>query len=80
MQRDPRLCLCVDEEAAPYAFVQVQGEATISEEPAELVRSAPAIAARYTNLQVTGRIAVRARHGGWDMRKRIVGVGVLLRW
>ena len=45
--RDPRLCLCVDEEAAPYAFVQVQGTATISEDPDELVRSATAIGGRY---------------------------------
>ncbi len=31
----------------PYAFVQVQGEAELSEDPAELLRIATAIAARY---------------------------------
>ncbi len=45
--RDPRLSLCVDSEAPPYGFVQVQGEATVSEDPAELVRSATVIGARY---------------------------------
>ncbi len=45
--RDPRLVLCVDIEQPPYAFVQVQGEAAVSEDPAELRASAALIAARY---------------------------------
>jgi PPOX class probable F420-dependent enzyme len=45
--RDPRLVLCVDLEEPPYAFVQVQGVATISEDLDELVRGATAIGARY---------------------------------
>ena len=40
IRRDPRLVLCVDLEEPPYAYVQVQGTATISEDPDELVRSA----------------------------------------
>jgi PPOX class probable F420-dependent enzyme len=47
IRRDPRLVLCVDLEQPPYAYVQVQGTATISEDPDELVRSATAIAGRY---------------------------------
>jgi len=47
LTRDPRVSLCVDLEEPPYAFVQVQGEAELSEDPAELVRTATAIAARY---------------------------------
>jgi PPOX class probable F420-dependent enzyme len=47
LARDPRVSLCVDLEEPPYAFVQVQGEAELSEDPAELVRTATAIAARY---------------------------------
>ena len=47
LARDPRATLCVDLEEPPYGFVQVQGEAEISEEPGELVRTATAIAARY---------------------------------
>jgi PPOX class probable F420-dependent enzyme len=47
LARDPRAALCVDQEEPPYAFVQVQGEAELSEDPGELVRTATAIAARY---------------------------------
>jgi len=47
LARDPRISLCVDREEPPYAFVQVQGEAELSEDPAELLRTATAIAARY---------------------------------
>jgi PPOX class probable F420-dependent enzyme len=47
LARDPRATLCVDLEEPPYAFVQVQGNAELSEDPGELVRSATAIAARY---------------------------------
>jgi PPOX class probable F420-dependent enzyme len=47
LARDPRATLCVDLEEPPYAFVQVQGEAELSEDPVELVRTATAIAARY---------------------------------
>ena len=47
LARDPRATLCVDLEERPYGFVQVQGTAELSEEPAELLRTAIAIAARY---------------------------------
>jgi PPOX class probable F420-dependent enzyme len=47
LARDPRVALCVDLEEPPYGFVQVQGEAELSEDPGELVRTATAIAARY---------------------------------
>ena len=47
LARDPRAAVCVDLEEPPYAFVQVQGLAELSEDPAELVRTATAIAARY---------------------------------
>ncbi|MGH3566149.1 MAG: PPOX class F420-dependent oxidoreductase [Pseudonocardia sp.] len=45
--RDPRLVLCIDLEEPPYAYVQVQGRVSVSEDPDELVRSATAIGARY---------------------------------
>jgi PPOX class probable F420-dependent enzyme len=47
LARDPRASLCVDLEEPPFAFVQVQGDAELSEDPAELLRTAIAIAARY---------------------------------
>lgn len=45
--RDPRVVLCVDLEGPPYAFVQVQGSVTLSEDPDELRRTATALGARY---------------------------------
>jgi PPOX class probable F420-dependent enzyme len=47
IRRDPRLALSVDLEEPPYGFVQIQGTATISEDPDELLRSATAIGRRY---------------------------------
>jgi PPOX class probable F420-dependent enzyme len=71
LARDPRVSLCVDLEEPPYAFVQVQGEAELSEEPAELLRTATAIAARYMGADhaeefgkrnaVPGELVVRLR-------------------
>jgi PPOX class probable F420-dependent enzyme len=47
LARDPRTAICVDLERPPYGFVQVQGVAELSEDPAELLRTATTIAARY---------------------------------
>lgn len=47
LARDPRAALCVDLESPPYQFVQVQGIAELSADPAELLRTATAIGARY---------------------------------
>ena len=71
LTRDPRATLCVDLEEPPYAFVQVQGEAELSQDPAELLRTATAIAARYVGAEqaeqfgrrnaVPGELVVRLR-------------------
>lgn len=45
--RDPRLAICVDSEVAPFGFVQVQGVAAVSEDPAELLTTATLIGSRY---------------------------------
>jgi PPOX class probable F420-dependent enzyme len=71
LARDPRVSLCVDLEQPPYAFVQVQGEAELSDDLDELVRTATAIAARYMGPEraeefgkrngVPGELVVRVR-------------------
>lgn len=71
LARDPRVTLCVDLEEPPFAFVQVQGKAELSEDPAELLRTATAIAARYMGAEraeefgkrnaVPGELVVRLR-------------------
>lgn len=47
LARDPRATIVTDLQAPPYGFVQVQGNAELSEDPGELLRTAIAIAARY---------------------------------
>ena len=71
LARDPRVSLCVDLEVPPFAFVQVQGDAELSEDPAELLRTATAIGARYMGTDraeefgkrnaVPGELVVRLR-------------------
>jgi PPOX class probable F420-dependent enzyme len=71
IRRDPRLALCVDLEEPPFAFAQVQGIATISEDPDDLLRSATAIGGRYMGAEraeefgrrngVPGELLVRLR-------------------
>jgi PPOX class probable F420-dependent enzyme len=45
--RDPRVAICVDDQAPPYSFVQVQGSVSMSDDPDELLDTATRIAARY---------------------------------
>lgn len=71
LARDPRVAICVDLEQSPYAFVQVQGVAELSEDAVDLVATATAIAARYMGPEraeefgrrngVPGELVVRVR-------------------
>jgi len=71
LAQDPRVSLCVDLEVPPFAFVQVQGRAELSEDPGELARTATAIGARYMGADraeefgrrnaVPGELVVRIR-------------------
>lgn len=47
LRRDPRVALVVDVERPPYAYVQVQGVASVSEDPDELLRVATVLGGRY---------------------------------
>ena len=59
LARDSRATLCVDLEEPPYAFVQVQGDAELSEDPGELLRTATAIAARYVGPELAEEFGKR---------------------
>jgi PPOX class probable F420-dependent enzyme len=71
LARDPRVVVCVDDPRPPYSFVQVQGLAATSEDPAELLDTATRIAARYVGEEraeefgrrngVPGELVVRVR-------------------
>lgn len=45
--RDPRVSLCFDDERPPFAFVQIAGTTTTSDDPAKLLDWATRIAGRY---------------------------------
>jgi PPOX class probable F420-dependent enzyme len=47
LRRDPRICVSVDDQAPPYAFVCCWGEASLSGDLDELLRWATAIGGRY---------------------------------
>jgi PPOX class probable F420-dependent enzyme len=47
LQRDPRVSLCVDDEAPPFAFVILEGTASLSEDLDELRLWATRIGGRY---------------------------------
>lgn len=47
LARDPRVVMCVDDPHPPYSFVQVQGTATISEDPQQLIDVATRTGGRY---------------------------------
>jgi PPOX class probable F420-dependent enzyme len=45
--RDPRVSHCFDDERPPFSFVTIDGEASISTDPDELLRWATRVAGRY---------------------------------
>lgn len=47
MQRDPRVCLCVDVETSPYAYIQVEGTVEMSADLSALVYWGRRIVSRY---------------------------------
>lgn len=67
MRRDPRVSLCVDDDAPPFAFVIVEGLAACSDDGADLLRWATRIGGRYMG---AGQAEAYGRRNG--------GVGELL--
>lgn len=71
IRRDPRVSLCVDDEAPPFSFVLFEGAATLSEDLEELRGWATRIAERYMGSDqaeaygrrngVAGELLVRVR-------------------
>ena len=71
LARDPRVALCVDDERPPFAFVTIEGTATVSDDPDEVARWAATIGGRYMGADraeefgrrngVRGELLVRVR-------------------
>ncbi len=47
IKHDPKVCICVDDEAPPFNYVQVEGEAVLSSNGDELKYWATRIAGKY---------------------------------
>ncbi len=47
MQRDPRVCITVDDENPPYSFVMIEGNVSLSSEMDTLLHWATQIGGRY---------------------------------
>ena len=47
IRRDPRVCICVDDETPPFAFMQIEGIATLSADSNALLHWATRIGGRY---------------------------------
>jgi PPOX class probable F420-dependent enzyme len=81
LRRDPRVVICVDDPHPPYSFVQVQGVATVSEDPQDVLDIATRAGARYMGADradefgrrnaVPGELVVRVRP-----TKVITGFGI----
>jgi len=69
--RDSRVVICVDDPRPPYSFVQVQGVATVSDDPRDVLDIATRTGARYMGPDradefgrrnaVPGEVVVRVR-------------------
>lgn len=81
LARDPRVVLCVDDSTPPFAFVQVQGVASLSEDPDKLLDIATRTGGRYMGADraeefgrrngVPGELVVRVKptkvHAAFDV-------------
>jgi PPOX class probable F420-dependent enzyme len=71
LARDSRVVICVDDPHPPYSFVQVQGVATVTEDPPDVLDIATRTGARYMGAEradefgrrnaIPGELVVRVR-------------------
>ena len=52
IRRDPRVCICVDDQTPPFAFVQSEGTAVLSDDPDALLYWATRIGGRYMGAEL----------------------------
>ncbi len=62
LRRDPRVTLCVDDDAPPFSFVTISGRASISTDRDELHYWAVRLGGRYMGPETADRFA--QRNGG----------------
>jgi len=59
VRRDPRVSLCVDDDAPPYAYVLIEGVANLSDDLAALRQWAVRIAGRYMGAELAESYGAR---------------------
>lgn len=75
LTRDPRLSVCVDDQAPPFSYVVFQGTAELSEDPGELRRWATIIGGRYMGADRADEYGARnSGPGEYLVRLRIAKV------
>jgi PPOX class probable F420-dependent enzyme len=52
MRRDPRVCICIDDQTPPFAFIQIEGTAVLSDDPDDLLYWATRIGGRYMGAEL----------------------------
>ncbi len=83
IQRDPRVSICVDDQTPPFAFVQIEGTAVLSDHPADLLYWATRIGGRYMGAElaeaygkrnsVEGELLVRVTTTKINAQKEVAG-------
>jgi PPOX class probable F420-dependent enzyme len=69
MRRDPRVSICVDDQKPPFAFVMIEGTATIEEQPDNFEHWTTQIAARYMGSELAKSYGKRnSVEGEWLVR------------
>lgn len=71
LRRDPRASMCVDDETPPFAYVRLDGEVSLSDDPGDMLDWSTRIARRYMGAEqaegfgrrnaVPGELLVRLR-------------------
>lgn len=75
LARDPRLSICVDDQAPPFSYVQIQAEAALVGDLDEMRRWATAIGGRYMGADRAEEFGARnAVPSEWLVRARITRV------
>jgi PPOX class probable F420-dependent enzyme len=59
IRRDPRVCMCVDDETPPFDFVQIDGTAELINDSAALAYWAKKIAGRYMGSELAEKYGKR---------------------
>jgi|SRR5215471_4021295 len=52
IRRDPRVCICVDDETPPFAYIQIEGTAALSADSDALLYWATRIGGRYMGAEL----------------------------